>query len=344
MVLKRSALFVAAVVGLGAVSMSPSLSPSLYAQVPAKSITIMTWGTTWQSALKSVSEEYTQKTGVKVNVVTQSTSGEGLVKLQAMKSAPTIDVWFTTSSVADRAITDTSLFAELPKSDMPSLKQLAPGIATDRYVGVYSYPLSIVYRTDLVKTPPTSWKDLWDPRFKGQIGVPVMSSYQGRMLMIAAEVGGKPGDADTGFAELKKLKPNVVMFYTSDATARQSLAQGEVSVLVAPPSRAKQVADAGIPVKVLSPKGTPMNMDVATLVNTPNKKLAADYLNFILSKQANGEIAASLAMAPVNTSSPVPPSLVDALPKKGEAVVLDEKMINDHIDAWNQRFNSEIAQ
>lgn len=338
--LKRSAVVVAAMACLGA-----SLIPAgAYAQTPEKAITVLIWGTTWQSAVKAVSEEYTQKTGVKVNVVTQSTSGEGLVKLQAMKSAPTIDVWFTTSSVADRAIADTSLFAELPKDEMPSLKQLTPGIATPRYVGVYSYPLSIVYRTDLVKTPPTSWKDLWDPRFKGKVGVPVMSSYQGRMLMIAAGVGGKPGDADTGFAELKKLKPNVVMFYTSDATARQSLAQGEVSVLVAPPSRAKQVADAGIPVKVVSPKGTPMNMDVATLVNTPNKKIAADYLNFLLSKEANGEIAAKLSMDPVNNASPKPASLVEALPKAGDAVVLDEKVINDNIDAWNQRFNSEIAQ
>jgi spermidine/putrescine-binding protein len=338
--LKRSALFLAAVMGLGASLVTGTAS----AQTPGKSITVLSWGVTWQSALQAVSEEYTKKTGVKVNLVTQSTSGEGLVKLQAMKSAPTIDVWLTTSSVADRAITDTSLFAELPKADMPSLKELTPGIATPRYVGLYSYPLSIVYRTDMVKTPPTSWKDLWDPRFKGKLGVPVMSSYQGRMLMIAAEVGGKPGDADTGFAELKKLKPNVVMFYTSDANARQSLAQGEVSVLVAPPSRAKQVADAGIPVKVISPKGTPMNMDVATLVNTPNKAIAADYLNFLLSKDINGEIAAKLSMDPVNAGSPKPPALLEALPKKGDGVVLDEKMINDHIDAWNQRFNTEIAQ
>jgi spermidine/putrescine-binding protein len=171
-----------------------------------------------------------------------------------------------------------------------------------------------------------------------------MGTYQGRMLMIAAAVGGKPGSADTGFDMLKKLKPNATMFYTSDAQARQALAQGEVSVLIAGPSQAKRVADAGRSVKVVSPKGTPMNMDVAAIVKTANVDLSADYINFLLSRDINAQIAQNLNMGAVNTHSKQPESLVEALPKPGDEIVLDEKMINDNIAAWTERFNQEVSR
>lgn len=309
-----------------------------------RSITVLSWGLTWQTALQAASEAYTKKTGVKVNLVTQSSSGEGLVKLQAMKSAPSVDVWLTTSSVAERAVTDQQLFAPLPAAQMPNLKDVMPGLATPNYVALYSYPLSIVYRNDLVDKPITSWKELWDPRFAGKIAVPAMGFYQGRMLMIAANVGGKPGSADTGFDMLKKIKPNAAMFYNSDAQARQALAQGEVSVLIAPPSQAKRVADAGRPVKIVSPKGTPMNSDVAVLVRTPNSALAADYLNFLLSADINGQIAEKLNMSAINRKSTQPAALVDALPKPGDEMVIDEKNVNANIGAWTDRFNQEIAR
>ncbi|MDR5815469.1 MULTISPECIES: extracellular solute-binding protein [unclassified Caballeronia] len=309
-----------------------------------RSITVLSWGLTWQTALQAASEAYTKKTGVKVNLVTQSSSGEGLVKLQAMKSAPSVDVWLTTSSVAERAVTDQQLFTPLPAAQMPNLKDVMPGLATPNYVALYSYPLSIVYRNDLVDKPITSWKELWDPRFAGKIAVPAMGFYQGRMLMIAANVGGKPGSADTGFDMLKKIKPNAAMFYNSDAQARQALAQGEVSVLIAPPSQAKRVADAGRPVKIVSPKGTPMNSDVAVLVRTPNSALAADYLNFLLSADINGQIAEKLNMSAINRKSTQPAALVDALPKPGDEMVIDEKNVNANIGAWTDRFNQEIAR
>ena len=204
----------------------------------ADQITILIWGTTWQLVVKEIADKFTAATGIGINLTTQTTGGESLIKLQAMKADPTVDVWFTTSSVAERAVKDGDLFADLPTAEIPNLAQVEPGAKTPRWVGAYGYPLGIVYRPDLVKAPITQWEDLWNPAFANQIGAPAPSSYQGRMLLIAALLaGGSIDNVDPGFAKLKAWKNNVAFWYTSDAQARKALAQGEIAVLIAPAQR-----------------------------------------------------------------------------------------------------------
>jgi putative spermidine/putrescine transport system substrate-binding protein len=310
-----------------------------------KSITVLTWGTTWQTAIQPASEMFEKATGIKVNVVTQSSSGEGLVKLQAMKDKPTIDVWFTTSSVAERAAEDQKLFAPLPSKEMKNWGDVIPGATNADYVAAYYYPLSIIYRPDMVSTPITSWQQLWDQKYKNKLGIPNMSMFQGRMLLVAALInGGSETNVDPGFDALKRLKPNVVMFYGSDAQARQALAQGEIAVLVAPPSQAKRMTDQGIKVSVISPQPTPMMYDVMMLVRSGNEPLAAKFIDFMIGQDAQHLISERLNMGPVNRNVPPAESLKAALPKSGDGVTFSEQKLNLNIGPWTERFNKEVAQ
>jgi putative spermidine/putrescine transport system substrate-binding protein len=314
------------------------------AKAADKDLNVLIWGATWQTAIKGVSEEFTKQTGIKVNLVPQASSGEGLAKLQAMRQKPTVDVWFTTASVATRAQEDEKLFVPLTKAQIPNLKNLSPGAATEYYAPIYSYPTSIIYRTDLVTKPINTWSDLWDKRFHKKLAMPAMGFFQGRLLMIAAgKDGGDPMDEKRGFAELEKLKPNVVLFYGSDSQARQALAQGEASVEVGPPSHAKRIADAGFPVKVVSPRPTVMNYDVMMLVNGSHKDDAAKYIDFMLSKHINEAVAAKLGMAAVNIHSKQPPGLKSELPKPQDEYIPDEKLVNKNIGRWIDIYNSKIA-
>ena len=57
---------------------------------------------------------------------------------------------------------------------------------------IYS-PLGIIFNTKLVKTPPTSFADLWRPEFKGQIVLPDISHSIGPYIIpIGAIAAGKP--------------------------------------------------------------------------------------------------------------------------------------------------------
>ena len=56
----------------------------------------------------------------------------------------------------------------------PNFKDYRPGaIAPDcSYFSVTSYLQYLIYNTDLMKQPPTSWMDLVDPRWKGKVSIP----------------------------------------------------------------------------------------------------------------------------------------------------------------------------
>ncbi len=308
------------------------------------SITVQSWGFTWDMGLRAVADKFTEETGIEVVAVPQSSSTEGLVKLQGMKANPTIDVWFTTASVAARAETDAELFAPIDAAALTNVPDLIPGAYTASWVAAYYYPISIIYRTDMVDPPIATWSDLWDERFKSTLAVPPIETYQARFLMIASLInGGSIDNVDPGFAALKALKPNVATWYQSDSDGRKALAMGEVSVLVAPPGLAKGLVDDGVEVNIVSPDPTPVMFDVMMLVNTPRKYLGQKFIDYVIAAQSQTMLAGGQDAAPVNTKAETSPDLIAAMPMAEYQVTFDEKKINAGVPGWTERFTAEVV-
>lgn len=321
------------------------LGSSQTAQAATQEISVMAWGTTWEQGLQVVADKFEKQTGIHVVPVTQSGSADGYARLQSMQDAPKIDVWFSTSSLAARVTTDKKLFASIPDSALSNASALIPGAKTPTWVAAYYYPLSIIYRPSIVKQPITAWADLWKPEFKDSLAIPDVQTYQARMLMVAALThGGSIDNVDPGFAALKQLRPNIAMFYGSDSDSRRALAQGEVSVLVGPPSQAKPLSDAGVDVAVVSPKPAPVMFDVMTLVNTPHQALALKFIDFVLSSESQSTISTLYNMGPVNRNVKPAPALAAVLPKEADQVSFDEGKINEHVAKWNERFSAEVSR
>jgi putative spermidine/putrescine transport system substrate-binding protein len=321
------------------------LSTSAMTQAASQEIAVMAWGTTWEQGLQVVADKFEKQTGIHVVPVTQSGSADGYARLQSMQDAPKIDIWFSTSSLAARVTTDKKLFAPIPDASLSNLGVLIPGAKTPTWVAAYYYPLSIIYRPSLLKHPITAWSDLWKPEFKDSLAVPDVQTYQARMLMVAALThGGSIDNVDPGFAALKQLRPNIAMFYGSDSDSRRALAQGEVSVLVGPPSQAKPLSDAGVDVAVVSPKPAPVMFDVMTLVNTPKQAIALKFIDFVLSAESQLTISTLYNMGPVNHTVKAAPELEAVLPKEPDQISFDEAKINDQVAKWNERFSAEISR
>lgn len=311
----------------------------------SQEISVMAWGTTWEQGLQVVADKFEKQTGIHVVPVTQSGSADGYARLQSMQDAPKIDVWFSTSSLAARVTTDKKLFAAIPDSALGNVGALIPGAKTPTWVAAYYYPLSIIYRPSLVKQPITAWTDLWKPEFKDSLAVPDVQTYQARMLMVSALThGGSIDNVDPGFAALKQLRPNIAMFYGSDSDSRRALAQGEVSVLVGPPSQAKPLSDAGVDVTVVSPKPAPVMFDVMTLVNTPKQAMALKFIDYVLSSDSQSTISTLYNMGPVNHNVKAAPGLAAVLPKEADQVSFDEGKINEQVGKWNERFTAEVSR
>src|SRR5690606_13226816 len=79
-----------------------TLMAPVASQAQDKSLNVLIWGVTWQSAIEEVSKGFTDETGIEVNVVTQASSEDGITKLHAISSHPTENYWFNTTAMKTR--------------------------------------------------------------------------------------------------------------------------------------------------------------------------------------------------------------------------------------------------
>jgi putative spermidine/putrescine transport system substrate-binding protein len=71
--------------------------------------------------------------------------------------------------------------------------------------------IGIGYNPNKIKTPPKSWDVLWDPQYKGRVGLTALNSQLG--IAFLAEInrlrGGTEENFEPAFKALKELLPNV---------------------------------------------------------------------------------------------------------------------------------------
>src|SRR5690606_2017592 len=136
---------------------------------------------------------------------------------------------------------------------------------------------------------------------------------------------------------------SVSLYYSSDSQARQSIVQGEGSILIGQSSHMNAIANEGLNMKMIAPKPAPMYFDVMMMTNGDSQDEAAQFINYIISQTAQEEMLARGNMAPVNKNVPLPEELAAALPADGDGVVMDGKLVLDNISDWTVRFD-EIAR
>jgi putative spermidine/putrescine transport system substrate-binding protein len=145
-----------------------------------------------------------------------------LQKMQADKAAPKISVVIMDDPVMLPAAAD-GLITPMSASAIPNLGKLVDGaVHQDGMWANYQKPWAgIAYSTKRMKTPPSSWTELWDPKFAGKIIVPSLSNTEGFWtLLVAAHLEtGKPYkeaqyEIDAAFKKVKSLKPNLLNVYT----------------------------------------------------------------------------------------------------------------------------------
>lgn len=316
-----------------------------FAPLPAaaqdKTLTVMMWGATWERIFKPLAADFKKETGITLEVVNQTTATEGLAKLQATRSKPQVDVWFTNESTALRAGTDKQLFVPLDPAKIPNIKSLMKGAGSEMFAGVYYGAVGIVYRPDLVPGGKiTSWNDLWRPEFKNKVSLPVPTIFPGKMIIIASLLnGGTQTNPDPGIEFLGKVKSNVI-FHNADAQARRALAQGELWAMVTTPSAVGALREQKIPVAMASPKPTPLFFEGMMMVRSGKEDMAATFINKVLSPEWQRYITETYNMGPTRQDVPPSASFQEVVPKPGDAVIVDEEFMNLNLGKWTEKFNA----
>ena len=182
-------------------------------------------------------------------------------------------------------------------------------------------PIVIGYRTDLVKTPPTSWDDLWaNPEFKGKIGLYQIGNTAAVLflLLTAKLYGGSEDKIDLAFDKIKQLLPFEQVSWSGAAAA--SLVKGDS--IVAPVDWGEVIAlkKKGAPVDMVVPKEGVVAFEQSfNLVKSgPAKDDAHKYLNYILDPKVQSLYSGTLYTSPCNRLTELSSELQSEIPILGD--------------------------
>src|SRR5438874_438864 len=234
----------------------------------AQEVVIATWGGVWGKAFQqSMFEPFEKATGIKVRVIA-GVSSSNLATVAAQKDRPQIDV-ITMVSGDGIAAWQRGLTERLDGQDVPALKELAElALRKDKesviFAGMWMYPMGILYRTDKITWPITSWWDLWDPRLKNKVAVTSPKYANAHFLAIVNKLsGGTEDNVDPGFAKIKSLGQNLLVDVADDVTPQRLIAQGEIWAVPMLSGSAFKVIEQGVPAAFVIPQeGAPVSTDL----------------------------------------------------------------------------------
>jgi spermidine/putrescine-binding protein len=209
----------------------------------------------------------------------------------------------------------------------------------------------ITYNTNLVKTPPTSWADLWKPEWKGKLAIPDISGTSGQQFLMAAARlnGGSVENIDPGFEAIKKLKPNVQMMYTQPDQIIPLFERGDIALAVWYTDRTGAAALKGVPVAAAYPSEGAIGIVPTVSVPKASTKrdLAQKYIAALLAPEGQLCFGQSQFAGPTNKKVQLPPDLAKLVPY-GPLVQRmffpDTDLVARKFPEWSERWGREIAR
>jgi putative spermidine/putrescine transport system substrate-binding protein len=320
------------------------------ARAQANGFTMTSLGGGYEQTLRrTVIEPFSKQFGAEIALKLGSPA-EWLTNAMVNKRRPELDLLLLTYPDSIRAVLQ-DVCQTLDPAEIPNLKDvIAPWY--DQYnragVGFGYISYGIAYREDLVKTPLTTWADLWKPEYKGMLSVPHISAVGGwEMLVVAArQRGGDEGNLEPGFAALKDLKPNVRNFFRSPVEAIQTLESGEAPIMVvAADSRIYLMQDAGRPVRYVLPKeGALAGMGSLHIAkNTQKADLCKKFINFALSKDVQESFSNTISGGPVNKMAVLTGKAKERVARPDQLMLFDWKKIIPSMPQLTDRWNRELA-
>ena len=292
MILRRRGLLA------GALAMPAILSRTAHAE--GGKVVVGTWGGDYARLLHdNVDQPLVAPKGIEVvQDVNDEPPRVAKIYAQSKLAKGTVDV-ACMAPISAWQLNDAGLVEKLEQSRIPNLAHVQPSLRTDTFVPhIYSLQV-LIYNPSKVSSPPQSFADLMDPKYKGKVGVGDQSNIY--LLMAAAQYAtGKHTDFDAGKQQMVKLNANGLRLYPSTDSIATGLSSGEIDVGVIWLARVAMWQNAGVPVKASFPKEGCITYVSGMTVpkNAPDKDAAFTWLNAMLEPSAQKLFAERMGYLP----------------------------------------------
>ncbi len=284
---------------------------------------------------------------IRVEYQPSPNSAQTLALLTLQQGQPQADVVLLDAAVAIRAGKQ-GLLAPL---DAPALTHLADYPAWARMAGGRALAFSqdnlvVVYNTERVPRPPTRWKELADPKYKGRIAAKLTDTRGVILLPILDRALGVDytRGIEPALALLRRIGDNVSTWEPSpDCYA--VVQSGEADLSICWNARAQYLHDTqgGRIDTVVPQEGTVGQLNTIGLVaGSTQANKALQFIDHALGPQAQAEFALRSYYGPVNPRVQLPAAVATRIHGPAAPMTLDWDWIAERYAAWIQRINREV--
>lgn len=237
---------------------------------------------------------------------------------------------------------------------VPNLENILDAYRQPHDIGAYFCMdvCGLLYNKEKVPVPPTSWADLWDPKYKGRVAL-FDSYWAGNGLVATARLhGGGEDNIEPGmriYADAARAG-QIHSLFTSNAQLQQLMVSGEVWIAPYYRGIALPWAAGGAPIGYAVPKEGqvtfPEGFQMVRGSSPAQQKVSQELINTMLAPDAVLEYCKTAAVLPLMKNIQLPPDIAKdpAIQPAAikQAMNLDYAKIAQNTPAWVNLWNREV--
>ena len=333
--------------GAGAATALSMIGMPAHAQ--SGELVVTNWGGDWNDrTVKFIEAPLVESKGIKI-VRLLNLEPERKTKLLAERNLPRGTIDITHFSAADAfELNEQGILETLDFAKIPNAKFLRPGLSLPYFLPWVFGGVTLAYNPKFIKTPPTSFADLWNAAYAGKLGV-LDQSFYNWIYMAALVGGGKMDNVEPGFAKLLEMKKTMQpRIYPTHQQLAAGFANEEIWISANYSARIAQWAKDGVSVKSAYPKEGAVTIifGAAMPKKVRNRDAAYFYLNALLDPKGLGAYATASMYAPATTNADLSPEVraaIDFTPEQTKTLNNTDygyqaKNIAKWLEWWNKEF------
>lgn len=311
-------------------------------------------GTNEETNRQCVWTPFEQETGIRINSVV-AYSADALAQLRAQRNSPQFDVIFF-SGGQEVIAAEEGLLAPIAEDALSNYPDLYPFAAERITQGagpvVHFTAVGLLYNTELVSEPPTSWNDLLRPEFQDAVILTDISNSYGLLsvLMLNQVAGGTTDDIGPGLETVGELLDHGAFIISTSPEILQGFTQSGALVATYAQDYGFVLQEAGVPVAFVQPEeGFPASFITGSVVaNRPNTEASLQLVDFYLRPEVQACFAEAMLYSPSNSKTELSAEVAEQVVYGEEAVSrlvsFDPTVIAENRSAWTDAWNRQIAQ
>ena len=314
----------------------------------AQTLKVGTYGGYFKDSFdQHIYPDFTKETGIEIESIAEPTGEAWLVQLDTAARGGVAPADVNMMAQVTRIKGENAkLWAPLDEAKLSNVKNL-PDHFVARYddksiaaIGAVSWYITLVTNTKVYPTPPTSWKEFWNPANKGKIGLLALASnsflleitsktWYGSTDLLGSEEG-----IEKALTKLTEVKPNVALWYRDEGQFQQALQAGEIPMGQYYHDVTGLAASQGQPVRSTFPEEGGVLDSGSWCVSKASKAIeeAQIFINYMCRPDIQGKLSRNVGTAPT-----VKRELLDLNEKEFAAVASDIPPIIPRYDLYAKR-------